>query len=198
MRTDQRTALLIVDMQNSFCRPDGIMSTLIGAIEGIDEVVANLSRFLAEARSRGVPVVYLRQVFQPNYADADAVFRRRVPEAMTRGALARGSRDAEVIDELAPLPLDTVIDKNRFDGFHATPLAQTLTAMGIDHLLVCGVLTNICVETTVRSAYMNGFVITLLTDSCASTTTRAHHRALEAMDEGGFATLTTATDSIPH
>lgn len=192
----ETTALLVVDMQNSFCRPDGVMSTLIGAIEGIDAVVANLSRLLAEARSRGMPIVYLRQVFQPSHTDAGAVFRRRVPEAVPRGALARGSRDAEIIDELAPAPRDTVIDKTRFDGFHATPLAQTLTGMGVGHLLICGVLTNVCVETTLRAAYIHDFETTLLTDCCAATSARAHHRALEAIEEGRFAVLATSAGAV--
>jgi len=142
--------------------------------------------------------VYLRMVFQPNYADADAVFRRREPDAVKRGALARGSRDAEIIEELAPRPEDTVIDKNRFDGFHATPLGQTLTNMGIRRLLIGGVLTNICVETTTRAAYIHDFETVLLTDCCGSTSTRAHERALEAMDEGRFAELTTSTAALPY
>lgn len=192
------TAVLVIDMQNSFCRTGGVMSTLLGPIEGIDAVVGALGRFLAEARRHDVPVVYLRMVFQPNYADADAVFRRRLPEAVERGALARGGHDAEIIEELAPRPGDTVIDKNRFDGFHATPLAQTLTNLGVGRLLIGGVLTNICVETTTRAAYINDFLTVLLTDCCGSTSARAHERALEAMDEGRFAELTPSADALPY
>lgn len=193
-----RTALLIVDMQNSFCRPEGVMSSLIGAIDGIEGVVAAQKAFVAEARSHDVPIVYVRQVLQPNHADAGVTFRQRVPQAAERGALVRGTWDAEIIDEVAPRPGDVVVDKTRFDGFLATALAPTLRGMGVERLLICGVLTDICVESTTRSAFQHDFTNVLLTDCCGSATAVRHQRALDAMREGRFAEPATSTEAMAY
>ena len=193
-----RTALLIVDMQNSFCKPDGVMSSLIGMVDGIESVIAAQKAFVAEARSHGVPVVHVRQVFQPNHADAGAAFTRRQPKAAGLGALVRGTRDADIIDELDLRPEDTVIDKTRFDGFLATPLPQTLRNMGVERLLIGGVLTDICVESTVRSAFQHDFTNVLLTDCCGSATEARHRLGLASMREGRFAELRTSAEAQEH
>jgi ureidoacrylate peracid hydrolase len=189
-------ALLVIDMQNSFCHPDGVMRSLAGPIHRLDEQVSTLGRTITEMRSLGVPIVYLRMVFQPNYADADAVFRRLVPEAMRRGGLARGTWDAEIIDELAPHPEDTVVDKTRFDGFLATPLAAILTNMGVRHVLVSGAYTNVCVETTCKSAYQYDFEPVLFADCVGALNQRVHDRAIDVLRESPFAEITNSKDYL--
>jgi ureidoacrylate peracid hydrolase len=189
-------ALLVIDMQNSFCHPDGVMRSLAGPIDRLDGQVSVLARTIAEMRSRGVPVVYLNMVFQPNYADADAVFRNLLPEAMRRGALARGSWDADVIDELAPHAGDTVVDKTRFDGFHATPLAAILTGMGVRRVVVSGAYTNVCVEITCKSAYQHDFEPVLLADCVGALSRRVHERAIEVLRESPFAEIMSSADYL--
>jgi ureidoacrylate peracid hydrolase len=189
-------ALLVIDMQNSFCHPDGVMRSLAGPIARYDELLSTLGRTITELRSRGVPIVYLRMVFQPNYADADAVFRRLLPEAMRRGGLARGSWDAEIINELAPHAEDTVVDKTRFDGFIATPLATILASLGTRRLLVSGAYTNVCVETTCKSAYQYDFEPTLFADCVGALDQRMHDRAIDVLRESPFAEVTTAADYL--
>jgi ureidoacrylate peracid hydrolase len=189
-------ALLVIDMQNSFCHPDGVMRSLAGPIDRLDEQVSALARTIAEMRSRGVPIVYVRMVFQPNYADADAVFRNLLPEAMRRGALARGSWDADVIDELAPQAADTVVDKTRFDGFHATPLASILTGMGVRRVLVSGAYTNVCVEITCKSAYQYDFEPILLADCVGALNRRVHDRAIDVLRESPFAEIVNSADYL--
>jgi ureidoacrylate peracid hydrolase len=189
-------ALLVIDMQNSFCHPNGVMRSLTGPIHQLDEQVSTLGRTITEMRLLGVPIVYLRMVFQPNYADADAVFRRLVPEAMRRGGLARGSWDAEIIDELAPHPEDTVVDKTRFDGFLATPLAAILTNMGVRRVLVSGAYTNVCVETTCKSAYQYDFEPVLFADCVGALDQRVHDRAIDVLRESPFAEITNSKDYL--
>jgi ureidoacrylate peracid hydrolase len=189
-------ALLVIDMQNSFCHPDGVMRSLLRPIDRLDELVSTLARVITEVRSRGVPIVYLRQVFQPNYADADAVFRRMLPEAMRRGGLARGSWDAQIIDELAPHAEDTVVDKTRFDGFHATPLATILRGMGVRRLLLSGAYTNICVEITCKSAFQHDFEPILFTDCVGAHDQRVHNRAIDVLRDSAFAQIIDSTDYL--
>jgi ureidoacrylate peracid hydrolase len=189
-------ALLVIDMQNSFCHPDGVMQSLVGPIDRLEEQVSTLAGTITEMRSGGVPIVYLRMVFQPNYSDADAVFRRLIPEAMRRGALMRGSWDADIIDELAPQAEDTVIDKTRFDGFHATPLASTLIGMGVRRVLVSGAYTNVCVEITCKSAYQYDFEPVLLADCVGALDRRVHDRSIEVLRESPFAEITSSADYL--
>jgi ureidoacrylate peracid hydrolase len=189
-------ALLVIDMQNSFCHPDGVMRSLVGPIDRLDEQVSALSRTITEMRSRAVPIVYLRMVFQPNYADADAVFRRLIPEAMRRGALARGSWDAEIMDELAPRAGDTVVDKTRFDGFLATPLTTILTGLRVRRVLVSGAYTNVCVEITCKSAYQSDFEPILFADCAAALNQRVHDRAVDVLRESPFAEIMDSTDYL--
>jgi ureidoacrylate peracid hydrolase len=189
-------ALLVIDMQNSFCHPNGVMRSLAGPIDALAELVDNLAPTVSEMRSRGVPIVYVRMVFQPNYADADAVFRRLIPEAMRRGALMRGSWDADIIDELAPQSGDAVIDKTRFDGFHSTPLATTLTGLGVRRVGVSGAYTNVCVETTCKSAYQYDFEPVLLVDCVGALDRRVHDRSIEVLRESPFVDTMSSADYL--
>lgn len=103
--------------------------------------------------------------------------------------LASGSWDGGVIDELEPTPNDLYVDKVRFDAFLWTSLDPLLQGLGVSDLVVCGVVTNVCVESTVRAGFMKDYPITLLEDCCASRTTRRHEIGVEAMRDLGFATI---------
>jgi ureidoacrylate peracid hydrolase len=83
--------------------------------------------------------------------------------------LIEGSWDAEIIDELRPLPEDIVITKNRFSGFFNTSLDSVLRTLGAKHLVFTGVATNICVESTLRDAFFHEYFPVLVSDACAST-----------------------------
>ena len=83
--------------------------------------------------------------------------------------------------ELGCGPQDLVVDKVRFDAFQWTSLEPLLRGLGVDDLVVCGVITNLCVETTIRSAFMRDFPVTLLADCCAAQTRRLHELSLEVL-----------------
>jgi len=94
--------------------------------------------------------------------------------------LVRGSWDADVVDELRPLEGDHLIDKNRYDAFLYTDLEVVLRAMGISRLVVSGVVTSVCVESTVRSGQQRDFEMFVAAD-CTSAGVEAHEPALAAM-----------------
>ncbi|MEU8151155.1 cysteine hydrolase [Nonomuraea sp. NPDC048901] len=119
-----------------------------------------------------------RHVFRPGLIDMPARSAKlwpRDPEP-----LVRGSWDADIIDELAPVEGDHVIDKNRYDAFLYTDLEVLLRGLGIKRLLVAGILTNVCVETTVRSADQRGFDPYVASD-CTTAYGEARDPALAAM-----------------
>ena len=97
--------------------------------------------------------------------------------------------DGAVIDTVEGLAADgdVVVDKCRYDAFLHTSLEVVLHGLGVTELVVCGVVTNVCVESTVRSAYMRDFAVTLLGDCCAGRTQRLHEISLEALAASEFA-----------
>lgn len=188
--------LIVVDMQNGFVHPDGSLPTLGMALADTDRAVRQCAAAVAAARDAGTPVVFTRHVYRPGRADEGANLGGAHPALAEISALALGSWDAEVADELGCGPDDLVVDKARFDAFLWTSLDPLLRGLDADHLLVCGVVTNVCVESTVRAAYMRDYRVTVLGDACAALTPRLHEIGLEVMRDCGFATVTTVTEAL--
>jgi ureidoacrylate peracid hydrolase len=147
-------ALIVVDMQNGFCHPDGSLPRLGFTLAGVADAVAATAQAVADASST-----------------------------------AAGSWDGAIVDELGCTDADLVVDKVRFDAFQWTSLDPLVQGLGVTELVICGVVTNICVESTVRSAFMRDHPVTLLADCCAARTTRLHDIGVEVMGECGFATI---------
>ncbi len=159
-----RTALIVVDMQNGFASPGGMLD-----LAGIDvgparDVVANARMVCEAARRAELPVVYLTIGYPPDLSTAGGpdspnpqkelalCLMRERPEL--RGKLLTfGTWDFQIVDELAPLAGDTVIVKSRYSGFHGTDLDSVLRSRGIRNLLMVGIASNVCVESTIREAY---------------------------------------------
>lgn len=185
-------ALLVIDMQNLFCHPDSVVTTLVGPLYRIERTVPRVAAAIATARQRGDQVVYTRHCYEANYRDAGPNFAGPNPigvsgaELMRRGAFIAGNWDTAVLDAVAPDGRDAVIDKTRYDAFLGTPLESMLHGLGIRDLDLCGVVTNVCVETTTRAAYMRDFRCTVLADACTAGTQQLHERALEAIEAGRF------------
>lgn len=110
------------------------------------------------------------------------------------GGLLAGGWDADVVDELDLRETDLVVDKCRFDAFQWSSLEPLPRGLGATEPVVCGVVTNFCVETTVRSAVVCDFSVTVLEDACASITPRLYDIAIEAMRDCRFAAVTTSAD----
>jgi ureidoacrylate peracid hydrolase len=174
-------ALLVVDMQNGFCHPDGSFPRIGMGLEGAQEAVRNAAVAVGQARRAAIPVVFTRHVYRPGRPDEGAALVRNSPALAGVNGLAAGYWDAEVVDELGCNPGDLVVDKVRFDAFQWTSLEPLLRGLGVQELVVCGVVTNLCVETTIRSAFMRDFPVTLLADCCAAKTRRLHELSLEVL-----------------
>jgi ureidoacrylate peracid hydrolase len=171
-------AVLVIDMQNGFCHPRGSFPSTGITLPDIPAVVAANAELLAAAHAAHVPVIYTRHVFRPGLIDMPARSAHLWPRDPV--PLVRGSWDADIIDELAPAEGDRIIDKNRYDAFLYTDLEVLLRALGVERLLVSGILTNVCVETTVRSAEQRDFDPYVASD-CTSAYGETHDAALAAM-----------------
>ncbi len=160
---EEKAALIVVDMQNGFLREDGFF-----AKGGLDwrrcaATIEPNRRALAAARAAGLPVVFTRYTLKADYSDAGLLAQWR-PRLKSVGAMVRGTRDWEICEELQPLPGELIVDKTRYSAFHGTGLAETLRARGVSLVVVTGVTTNMCVESTVRDAFTLDFKVVVLED----------------------------------
>jgi len=175
-----RTALIVIDMQNSFCKKGGIFDYLGVLDEARVKAVIDRDKQVIEAcRRRGVRVVYLRMGYRPDLSNAGGeaspnyhkelglVAMRRHPELHGR-FLIKGTRDWEIIDELEPRPGDIIVDKHRYNGFVDTDLDAILGTYNIKYLLFIGLATNVCVESTLRDAYFHEYFPILVIDGCGN------------------------------
>ncbi len=173
-------AVLVIDMQNGFVHPEGSVARNGEPMLEIERVVAETVQLVTEARAAGLPVVYTQHVFRPDYVDVPPRLRARGLFHEGEDTLVAGGWDAAVADELKPLESDLVVEKNRYDAFLYTDLELVLRSLGVERLLVCGVATNVCVESTVRSAEQRDFGVTVASD-CTSGPAEYHDAALAAM-----------------
>jgi len=171
-----RTALVVVDMQNAFVSPGGMFDLAGLDVSAAAEVIEVHKRLLDACRSAGVPVVYLQMTYRPDLADGGGpespnfhkelglVLMRQRPE-LHGTLLVEGTWDWQIVDGLTPQPGDRVFTKSRYSGFSGTDLAGNLRAAGIRNLLFTGVATNVCVESTARHAYFEEFWPILVEDA---------------------------------
>jgi nicotinamidase-related amidase len=189
-------ALLVVDMQNGFCHPEGSFNRIDMGLEGAVEAVRNAAIAVAQARRAGIPVVFTRHLYRPGRADEGRALKQNSPALAGVDGLEAGTWDAEVMAELGCGPGDLVVDKVRFDAFQWTSLEPLLRGLGVDELVVCGVITNICVETTIRSAFMRDFPVIMLADCCAAATRRLHDLSVEVLSSYQLAEIASIADGF--
>jgi ureidoacrylate peracid hydrolase len=162
----RRTAVLVVDMLNEFCKPGGKM-----VLPGSERLVPPQRRVIEAARAAGAPVFWVIQSHDPRL--------RRDRELLKRGEhCLLGSWGVEVIDELAPQPGDFRVYKHRYSAFFGTDLDLMLKDMQCDQLVVFGVVTNICVRSTVHDAFFEGYEVVVPHDCCAATGAREQDSTL--------------------
>lgn len=161
-----RTALLVVDMLNEFCKPGGLM-----VLPGYETLLGPQRALIGAARTAGIPVFWVIQCHDARL--------RRDRELLKRGTHCLvGSWGAEVIEDLDPQIDDFRIYKHRYSAFFQTDLDLTLKDMQCDQLIVTGVVTNICVRSTVHDAFFQGYEVVVPQDCCAATGPREQESSL--------------------
>jgi nicotinamidase-related amidase len=159
-----RAALVIIDMQRDFLEPGGFGEALGNDVSRLQAAVEPCREVLAAARAHGMLVIHTREGHRPDLSDAppykiergDPASRIGAPGPMGR-ILVRGEPGHDIIPELYPLQDEPVIDKPGKGAFYQTDLDLMLRNRGIDTLFVCGVTTEVCVNTTVREANDRGY-----------------------------------------
>jgi nicotinamidase-related amidase len=187
-----RTALVIIDMQRDFLEPGGFGAALGNDVSLLKAAVAPCGEVLAAARRAGILVIHTREGHRPDLTDAPPIKLERGGPAARIGApgpmgriLIRGEPGHDIIPELYPAAGEPVIDKPGKGAFYQTDLELMLKNRGIETLLVCGVTTEVCVNTTVREANDRGFRCIVLADCCASYFPEFHDMGLKMIKAQG-------------
>lgn len=166
---NNNNALLIIDMQQE----DGFV------LENFEAVVSNTADLLDTARRQRIPVIYTRHINQADGSDMP----RGEPRAGDGGPAGyrAGTPSVDIIERLAPRADEQVVDKGRYSAFHRTDLDARLKALSVDTLIVSGVLTDVCVLSSVFDAFALGYQVRLVSDACTTTTLAGHYAALLIM-----------------
>ena len=172
------TALLVVDMQNGFLDPAGSMAKIGMPYQNLLPAIAGCERLVESAREADVPIIFTRYVYLPDYSNGGILPTELVPQMKEVGSLVNGTWDAEIIPALTPKEDEVVIDKSRPSSFYGTQLEPVLTSQGIRQLVIAGVTTNICVETTARDAGQRDYRVHVPADACAEFEEVRHDHAL--------------------
>ena len=183
-----RSALVVVDMQNAFASKGGMLDIAGVDISDAARVVRVIVDVVAVARTAALPVVYLQMAYKPDLSNSGGpqgpnwhkeLGLRVMSERMElRGKLlVEGTWDSAIVDELTPHADDLVVTKTRYSGFARTNLDEDLRARGIQYLFFCGITTNVCVETTLRHAFVLDYWPILLRDAAMPAGPPAMHEA---------------------
>jgi len=187
--------LLLIDLQRAFCSSDGDLARRGRDITAMQAATGSCARLAAAARAVGVPVVWTRMMLRPDYADGGRMTDDLLPHLKLASALQRGSRDVELADGLGVESGDDVIDKPRNSALFATSLEVHLNARRIERVIVGGVTTSMCVDTTVRDLGQRDYATFVVREAVGDFDAARHTAALAAM-AFGFARVISERDCV--
>jgi ureidoacrylate peracid hydrolase len=208
------TALLLIDLQNGFLDTNGFVPRSYGGLSpSLAAVSQPAERMLAAARAVGIPIIHTQHAWEPGYRDGGFLVEEILPKQAAAAGLETGddlvigSWEADFFPPFTPREGENVIAKNRYDAFIGTRLERLLMRLGIRTLIVGGVVTTICVESTIRDAAMRDFRVYLAVDAVGDVDEAAHSEGLARLSRS-FAhpvhtkqiceAWTQATESLPH
>ena len=196
------TALVIIDMQRDFLEPEGFGETLGNDVSLLAPVIPAVKSLLDAARALGMAVIHTREGHRPDLTDLPKAKKVRGNPTLAIGdvgpkgrILVRGEYGHDIIDELAPIAGEAVLDKPGKGAFYATDLGLLLGNAGITSLIVTGVTTEVCVHTTVREANDRGFECLVVEDGTGSYFPEFHAMALRMISAQGGIFGWTATSA---
>ncbi|ADJ62924.1 cysteine hydrolase [Herbaspirillum seropedicae] len=186
------TALVVIDMQRDFVEEGGFGSALGNDVRPLGAIVPTVAALLALARQTQMLVVHTRESHLPDLSDCPRTKRLRGNPTLGIGdvgpmgrILVRGEPGNQILPQLTPMAGEIVIDKPGKGAFYATDLHAQLQERGITHLLVAGVTTEVCVQTSMREANDRGYECLVVEDACASYFPAFHRATLDMLTAQG-------------
>lgn len=181
--------LLVIDMQVDFCGQDGWFEQLGIPLDDAQSPIEPIYRLIETARTCGLEIVHTRESYRPGKWDvADNINWRTNRSGLAYGdtgrlgkVLTRGEPGWQIIERLQPLDEEWVIDKPGKSAFYSTELDLGLRRHGTKHLIICGLTTDVCVQTTMRDAFDLGYECLLVEDACGASKYSNHHAYVELL-----------------
>lgn len=177
----RRTALVVIDMQNDFLAPDGWYARSGVDVGHMRAAIEPTKALVAEARGRGLPIVWTRHGFRD---ERDAGVFMRLRPFLAEGGLRQGTWGYEVFEAMGAVPEDWYVEKNRLSAFYNTNLELILRSLEAETVLFAGVLTNQCVAATSKDANFRDFKPIVVGECTGTTLPHLHEPALEMMAVG--------------
>ena len=177
----RRTALVIVDMQNDFLKPGGVLARSELPLRAVEPI----RRLRSVCRALSVPVVYVQTLLSDHFPLSPLEPLYHPGAGLEEKGMRPGTWGAQIIDELTPSDDEYVVVKHRYDAFYNTTLETVLRnvrgAGGVDTLIITGTVTNVCCESTARSAYMRDFKVAFPYDANGPIDEGAHQATLRTI-----------------
>ncbi len=168
-------ALVVIDMQRDFAEPGGFGESLGNDVGRISAIVPTVKRLIEGFRAAGLPVIHTMECHRPDLSDCPAAKRNRGSPGLRigdHGAMGRiliaGEPGTALLDALAAMPGEIVIEKPGKGAFYATRMQAELERLGVQQLVFAGVTTEVCVQTTMREANDRGYECLLAEDATES------------------------------
>jgi ureidoacrylate peracid hydrolase len=201
----EETALIVVDMQNAYATKGGYLDLAGFDISGAAGVIKKIKKVTAAARALGMPIIYFQNGWDeakqeaggpqsPNWWKSNALKLMRANAQYDGKLITKGTWDYAIVDELTPQPQDIIIPKPRYSGFAGTQLDAILRARRIRNLLLVGVATNVCVESTLRDAFFLEYFPVLVEDAAWQAGPRELHTATVMNTQSFFGWVTTTSE----
>ncbi|AYG02297.1 cysteine hydrolase family protein [Gryllotalpicola protaetiae] len=182
------TALIVVDVQNDFCSPDGSLGKIGNDVSAAVSMVPRLQKLIDAARAAQLPVIFIQTLHDKTNDSPQWLNRHGEPGKKRSSITCRtGSWGADFY-EVAPQPDEIVVNKYRYSAFAGTNLQIVLKTLGVESLLFTGVATEVCVESSLRDGLFAEYYVSLVEDCAASYDTDAHAASVRGV-ERNFGTV---------
>ncbi|URN95324.1 MAG: cysteine hydrolase [Candidatus Pristimantibacillus lignocellulolyticus] len=185
-----QSALLIVDVQQDFCGPEGKMAQYGIDLSTIDPAVDQIERLIKVAHEQEVPILFIRLITDP-VTDSRAMkswyAKKGLDPEDSVAICRRGTFGAEDY-RIAPSSADYIVEKQKYSAFVGTNIELLLQQLNVEHLIVTGVTTECCVDSTVRDAFMKDYEVYVVADACAAYEQDVHLMSINILDMN-FATI---------
>lgn len=177
------TALIVIDMQKFFISMAG------------GSIIPNITKLVSHFRSNSLPCIFTQHGHTK--AELTPPFRNQLVRKWgPEGSIAVGSHDWELIPEIAKqVDSSPIVEKNTYDAFINTELASALEERKVERVVIVGVMTDCCCDTTARSAFNRGYETWMVSDACGSANKRQHEAGLKGF-EFGFGEVVTTKDVL--
>ncbi|RYL90333.1 cysteine hydrolase [Sporolactobacillus sp. THM7-4] len=182
------SALLVIDVQNDYCHKNGSLGKQGMDVSGVGKMIPHLNRLIDQARAHHVPIIFIRTIHEKS---TDSYSWTRRLRGKSQADLCRKDTWGSDFYEVAPRAEDIIVTKHRYSAFIHTRLDSVLHTLHVRNLIMSGVSTNICVESTARDGFMLDYDVVFLSDCTAAFSKAAHEMTLETINQF-FGTVVTS------